>query len=143
MVRRNCVEWFTKVKAKVLFDLFLLFLEWISSSTLTIEWLRVRARFYVGVEMLQADKQQTQTYFNNNKKSEWNQAELISERFVDIFIIANKSFAFSLPQQNIVLEIGKRKVLYKLIALRRRIVHICLFAFNAHTHHIQRNSNSV
>lgn len=103
----------------------------------------VRARFYVGVEMLQADKQQTQTYFNNNKKSEWNQAELISERFVDIFIIANKSFAFSLPQQNIVLEIGKRKVLYKLIALRRRIVHICLFAFNAHTHHIQRNSNSV
>lgn len=30
------IEWFTKVKAKVSFDLFLLFLEWFSSSTLTI-----------------------------------------------------------------------------------------------------------
>lgn len=47
MVRRNCVEWFTKVKAKVLFDLFLLFLEWISSSTLTIEWFHVYVRGFM------------------------------------------------------------------------------------------------
>lgn len=69
--------------------------------------------FYVGLKMLQADKylneQRTQTYFHKTKNLHGIKPEFHFERFVDIFVITNKSFAFYSLLQNIVLEIGNGK----------------------------------